>query len=490
LLNLTSSKIKDYAPFGLSTTEDATGITATWKRSVDLVEDDVATHVLEWSTDGFANNVTEHRTDGVSMIVPSCLLNPNNEISIDSDISLRVYALDKNGVASKFSDVVTVKKTADNLVCPAAILAAPTNVVAKFSIENMEYSISWAAPADAGTSTIFYCVESSSDAFKTEDEIASECGISDTKHTTWYFGGETASFRVKASRDTGAVSAASDSVDVKVPETKPVTNLKAELSGTDIKVSWVDNQVPGVHSKSAMISWGIMGKTERGPEFGNGAVAGTSNYILSVVDLGADFVPGASIWIDVQAESQLGPSKVASTSFEYVTATTAAPVVEETAKTAIVTETATEVQLPAAAVEVAVKVEDVYTGFGVTANDVKSIEYQIDAGSWTAVTPGAALKIPNAASKMAVRVTKTNGETVVSEKAIVRTEETTATTVAASDSTMAPADTTAPETTEAPASSESSESSSGNNILLYILGLVILAAIAGFLFKKKSASTK
>jgi LPXTG-motif cell wall-anchored protein len=55
---------------------------------------------------------------------------------------------------------------------------------------------------------------------------------------------------------------------------------------------------------------------------------------------------------------------------------------------------------------------------------------------------------------------------------------------------MAPADTTAPETTEAPASSESSESSSGNNILLYSLGLVILAAIAGFLFKKKSASTK
>jgi LPXTG-motif cell wall-anchored protein len=487
LLNLTSSKIKDYAPFGLSTTEDATGITATWKRSVDLVEDDVATHVLEWSTDGFANNVTEHRTDGVSMIVPSCLLNPNNEISIDSDISLRVYALDKNGVASKFSDVVTVKKTADNLVCPAAILAAPTNVVAKFSIKNMEYSISWAAPADAGTSTIFYCVESSSDAFKTEDEIASECGISDTKHTTWYFGGETASFRVKASRDTGAVSAASDSVDVKVPETKPVTNLKAELSGTDIKVSWVDNQVPGVRGKSAMISWGIMGKTERGPEFGNGAVAGTSNYILSVVDLGADFVPGASIWIDVQAESQFGYSEVASTSFEYVTATTAAPVVEDTAKTAIVTETATEVQLPAAAVEVAVKVEDVYTGFGVTANDVKSIEYQIDAGSWTAVTPGAALKIPNAASKMAVRVTKTNGETVVSEKAIVRTEETTETTVAASYTTMAPADTTAPVTTEAPASSESSSS---NNILLYILGLVVLAAIAGFFFKKKSASTK
>jgi LPXTG-motif cell wall-anchored protein len=186
-------------------------------------------------------------------------------------------------------------------------------------------------------------------------------------------------------------------------------------------------------------------------------------------------------------------SKLAAGSYKFPaetaveTSTTAAPVVEDTAKTAIVTETATEVQLPAAAVEVAVKVEDVYTGFGVTANDVKSIEYQIDAGSWTAVTPGAALKIPNAASKMAVRVTKTNGETVVSEKVIVRTEETTETTVAASDSTMAPADTTAPVTTEAPASSESSSS---NNILLYILGLVVLAAIAGFFFKKKSASTK
>jgi LPXTG-motif cell wall-anchored protein len=88
---------------------------------------------------------------------------------------------------------------------------------------------------------------------------------------------------------------------------------------------------------------------------------------------------------------------------------------------------------------------------------------------------------------MAIRVTKTNGEEVVSEKAIVRTEESTDTSVADSDTTMAPADTTAPVTTDAP---ESSESSSSNNILLYILGLVILAAIAGFLFKKKSASTK
>jgi LPXTG-motif cell wall-anchored protein len=120
----------------------------------------------------------------------------------------------------------------------------------------------------------------------------------------------------------------------------------------------------------------------------------------------------------------------------------------------------------------------------VSASDVKSIEYRIDAGSWTAVTPGAALEIPKAASKMAIRVTKTNGEEVVSEKAIVRTEESTDTTVADSDTTMAPADTTAPVTTDAP------ESSSSNNILLYILGFVIVAGAAGFFIKKKSASTK
>ena len=160
--------------------------------------------------------------------------------------------------------------------------------------------------------------------------------------------------------------------------------------------------------------------------------------------------------------------------------TTVAPVVEETAKTAIVTATATEVQLPATAVEVTVKVEDVYPGFGVTASDVKSIEYQIDAGSWTAITPGAPLKIAKSASKMAIRVTKTNGEEVVSEKVIVRTEELT-------DTTLAPAETTAPVTADAP---ESSDSSSSNNTLLYILGLIIVAGAAGFFFKKKSASTK
>lgn len=170
--------------------------------------------------------------------------------------------------------------------------------------------------------------------------------------------------------------------------------------------------------------------------------------------------------------TQVTTAEAPNTTVEVTTteapAVTLAPVVEATAKTAIVTETATKVQLPAAAVEVSIKVEDVYTGFNVSASDVKSVEYQVSGGSWTAVTASTPVKIPKAASKLSVRITKTSGEKVVSEKTIERTE-------APVDTTVAPA---------------SSDSSSSNNTLLYILGFVVVAAAAGFFFKKKSASTK
>jgi LPXTG-motif cell wall-anchored protein len=157
-----------------------------------------------------------------------------------------------------------------------------------------------------------------------------------------------------------------------------------------------------------------------------------------------------------------------------VVATTLAPVVEEKAKTAIVTATATEVQLPSANVAVSINLEEVYTGFRIAASDVKAVEYQVSDGSWTAVTAGTSVKIPKTASKLSIRVTKTNGEKVVSEKAIVRTEAST--------------DTTGPVTTAVPVSSDSSSS---NNTLWYILGIVILAGIFFFFFKKKkSDSTK
>jgi len=168
-------------------------------------------------------------------------------------------------------------------------------------------------------------------------------------------------------------------------------------------------------------------------------------------------------------------------------ATTLAPVADATAKAAIVDSTATEVKLPAADINLEINLADVYTGFGVTASDVKSVEYQIADGSWVALTKGKSIKIPKTASKLSVRVTKTSGEKVVSEKAIVHTEAATETTVATSDTTMAPADTTAPVTTEAPASSGSSSS---NNTVLYILGFAIVAGAVVMFLKKKSATTK
>jgi LPXTG-motif cell wall-anchored protein len=168
-------------------------------------------------------------------------------------------------------------------------------------------------------------------------------------------------------------------------------------------------------------------------------------------------------------------------------ATTLAPVADATAKAAIVDSTATEVKLPAADINLEINLADVYTGFGVTASDVKSVEYQIADGSWVSLTKGKSIKIPKTASKLSVRVTKTSGEKVVSEKAIVHTEAATETTVATSDTTMAPADTTAPVTTEAPASSGSSSS---NNTVLYILGFAIVAGAVVMFLKKKSATTK
>ncbi|MFZ4112577.1 MAG: hypothetical protein ACOYKG_05295 [Ilumatobacteraceae bacterium] len=490
LKSLSSSPVKDYAPYDLTATANESGISANWKLSADLAPSDQPIHILEWSTDGFENSVYDLSTGGLTADVPSCQINQQNDLGIGDEISLRVYALDGEDNASNYSDVVTVTKTAENLVCPESILAAPTNVVADFSLKDMSVTISWEKPADAGDSVISYCVESSSDSFK-GDASDARCGI-DTTSTVLELT-EARSFRVLAIRDTGAVSPVSDVVDVMFPETEPVTNLKAVLSGEDVKVSWVNNQATGVYNKAAYLSWGIMGATERGPEVGN-FVAGTSFYTIPVINLGPDFVPGSTVWIDVQAWSLLGSSKSTSTTFEYLAAgsSTPTPVVDDTAKAAIVDATATEVQLPAADVEVAVDLTELLKGFSVAASDVSTVEYQVADGSWVALSKGDALKIPKSAAKLSVRVTKKNGEKVVSEKALVHAEASTDTTMApadttaaSADTTMAPADTTAPVTTEAPASSDSSSS---NNTVLYILGFVIVAGAVVMILKKKSAS--
>ena len=215
----------------------------------------------------------------------------------------------------------------------------------------------------------------------------------------------------------------------------------------------------------------------------------SDNQLIAVVTFnypGQDFtkcepvIPSTTVVNETTTEAPVAEVTTTTLAPAAEVTTTLAPVADATAKAAIVDSTATEVKLPAADVEVAIDIADLLKGFSVAASDVKSFEYQVSGGSWVALTDGKSIKIPKTASQLSVRVTKTSGEEVVSEKAIVHTE-------ASTDTTMAPADTTAPVTTEAPASSGSSSS---NNTVLYILGLVIVAGAAGFFFKKKSASSK
>ena len=439
--SLSSSKVKDYAPFELAATADASGISTTWKRSADLEATDVTTHLLEWSTDGFTNQIETLNTEGDTMYLASCSLDEDNSISVGTDVSIRVYALDQNEMPSAPSNVVVVKKTAENIVCPSATLAAPKIVASSFSAEKYEYTISWSAPADAGTSEITYCLESSADAFATENSINySWCGLTETTVKHWWFGAPIASFRVIASRDTGAVSPASASVDVKSPETKPATNVRATLTGEDLRVTWADsNSATYAEEKRSLISWGLMGKTERGPQSGSGFSMGVNNYLIYVAELGEEFVPGTSIWIDVQVSSQWGLSKPTSTTYLYPVPATAvattvasattlapvatlAPVVEASAKAAVITPAATEVQLPADQnITIVVNSAEVAKGFAVPEKDIKSIEYRVAKGVWKALSKQASLDIPKSASNFSVRVTKNDGKTVVSEKNIVRT---------------------------------------------------------------------
>ena len=423
VLNLSSAKVKDYAPFDLAATADASGISTNWKRSADLEATDVTTHVLEWSTDGFTNQIETLNTYGEALSLPSCAVDPNDSLKVNSDISVRLYALDQNGIPSASTDVVTVKKAAGTLTCSTATLAAPKIVASSFSIENMEYTISWSAPADAGTSEITYCVESSWDAFATEDAIYSQCGITETTVNLWYFG-PTISFRVTASTDTGTVSKASAPVVVKAPETKAVTNVKSVLTEDGLKVSWVNTQLAGVDKKSAVIRWGLVGDNVRGPEIGQGYVYGSNLYTISIADLSAGFIPGSTMWVDVQACSQFDCGAEASTTYEYLAPSTKVEPVttgDATATAAVVAPGASQVQLPANQnITIMVNSAEVAKGFSVAEKDIKAIEYRVAKGVWKALSKQASVNIPKSASNFSVRVTKNDGKTLVSDKSIVR----------------------------------------------------------------------
>jgi hypothetical protein len=535
-ITFSSTKINDYQPSALSATSEAAGLKVSWARSADLTAEDLVGYNIEWSTvEDFAtvagNLAIAENIE--TAVIESCSVTRSIPLQKNQDLFVRLTPrIADNDKADPIS--VKITRTPEDFLCPKDKPEAPTNVGAKITEDGLSVEVSWDAvtPTD---STINYCVSQEDTSGKDGPQFEN-VGCSPTSPlildhgVNMQFGSGKATYVVTTVDLTlHSMSDFSTPITVDVPVMASITDISSSLTDDgSVLFRWkplssdyskkysmfqlfetimffdVNREIPcrADMTPSQFLSETMKFLLTNGLDQ-NWLISHIriirsvdGGQILSPESLGPEFKPGATVSTCILRLGPWGLSKLAAGSYKFPaetaveTSTTLAPVVEDTAKTAIVTEAATEVQLPAAAVEVAVNVEDVYTGFGVTASDVKSIEYQIDAGSWTAVTPGAALKIPNAASKMAVRVTKTNGETVVSEKVIVRTEETTETTVGASDSTMAPADTTAPVTTEAPGLSELSESSSSNNILLYILGFVILAAIAGFLFKKKSASTK
>lgn len=494
---LSSKRVKDYVPFGLVASADQTGITVDWNRSADLESEDAVTHVLEMSTDGFENDiVTTHFTTSeasYSSGQPSCSINPKNKVAADTVYSFRVSALDQDGVQTEATDVATVTKSAENITCPTGVLAAPTAVVAKYTVKDYEYSVSWTAPADAADSAITYCIESSADLFKTEDQITQECGITATDAKIPFNGANPRTFRVVAARDNGVVSAPSAVLDVKLPEAKPVTNVKTSLIEDGVKISWT----PGAHAdgytaQDTSVTWGFMGEDERGPQAGFGSVWGTKVFVISSTDLTEAFIPGAKIWIDVRGCNEISCATETSTIFanpeepvlaseqEVITTTTAAPAGGDATTTAILDQNATEIKLPTGEFNLNITFTNISSGFGVRKQDIKSVEYQTNGGKWTQVADGKAVNISKDADKLGLRVTKTNGEVVESTKAIVRTAE-------SADTTMAPEDSTETETTVA---SESSDSSSGNNIIVFAVIAVVLAGCAAVFAQKKKSSTK
>ena len=211
---------------------------------------------------------------------------------------------------------------------------------------------------------------------------------------------------------------------VKAPETKAVTNVKSVLTEDGLKVSWVNTQLAGVEKKFAIVRWGLVGDNVRGPEIGLGYVYGSNIYTISTADLSAGFIPGSTMWVDVQACSQFDCGVEASTTYEYLAPSTKVEPVttgDATATAAVVAPGASQVQLPANQnITIMVNSAEVAKGFSVAEKDIKAIEYRVAKGVWKALSKQASVNIPKSASNFSVRVTKNDGKTLVSDKSIVR----------------------------------------------------------------------
>ena len=520
-ISLSSTKLKDYQPYELTAKQQASTIDLNWKRSADLVATDVVSYSLLWSTDGFETSAAIPLDDVTEYKISACLINPENKLAEESKVSLQLTAIDSAGITSPALKE-SVSLTADTVQCPTTDrIAAPTGFKVVASQEKI--TASWTAIENTDPNvTLNYCVSevnpnlpnpTSDDYQLTNDSDIIDC----TSETTLeifdirYENTNETKYFVQVQAQSGALSARSEIATITTPKQPNVVGLTVSSASDGLNIKWDSSGLEAANQVILLFSVDVdkncdqtfadlkmARKTKNGLNDAMkrvGAVINAETFFLSKDRLGNEFVPGSVLSVcakrmGVNQWSESADWGIATYTNPATTdapSATIAPVVEETAKAAIVTATETEVQLPPMDLNFALNLIDVYAGFGVKASDVKSVEYQVANGSWVPLTKDEAIKIPKKASKLSVRVTKTNGEEVVSEKAIVRTEESTNTTVVETETTMAPAETTAPVTTEAPASSDSSSS---NNTWLYILGFVIVAAAAGFFFKKKSTSTK
>jgi len=320
LKSITSSQIKDYTPFELTAVASDGGIDAQWKRSVDLSADDEAISVVEVSKDNFANILTSTQVPSVdaleSLSLASCDLDPKNTLKAGTEISVRVKALDKNGVPSAYTDAVVVTKEADNLACPTATLSAPVGLVAALDIPEKRYTAEWNAVTDAGDTELTYCIETSNSSFATKSEDQRLCVGNATQSDIDWTGQDELAFRVVAISANGVVSPPSDTVFIKLPDPKSATGAVVALVQDGLNVSWIETpQAKGLSNVSHLVKWGLLKNDSREAELGGLVLGSATSYVIPRADWESVALPGSKIWVDVSSCTEVACAKPVSATF-------------------------------------------------------------------------------------------------------------------------------------------------------------------------------
>lgn len=320
LKSITSSQIKDYTPFELTAVASDGGIDAQWKRSVDLSADDEAISVVEVSKDNFVNILTSTQVPSIdaleSLSLASCDLDPKNTLKAGTEISVRVKALDKNGVPSAYTDAVVVTKQADNLACPTATLSAPVGLVGALDIPGKRYTVKWNAVTDAGDSELTYCIETSHASFATKSDDQRLCVGNVTQSDVDWTGQDELAFRVVAISVNGVVSPPSDTVVINLPDPKSATGAVVALVQDGLNVSWTDTpQSKGLSNVSHLVKWGLLKNDSREAELGGLVLGSATSYVIPRADWETKLLPGSKIWVDVSSCTEAACAKPVSATF-------------------------------------------------------------------------------------------------------------------------------------------------------------------------------